>query len=177
MRSLAAVALLCWSSLAFAAPAPSHQAAAEQLFDMMGMEELLQSSTDTMLKSQMDANPMLADYEGVMREFLGKYLSYEALRPDFVTMYTDTFTEPELRDMIAFYQTPTGKKAVEALPRLQQQGAMLGQQKVADHTAELEQMIMARALELMGAPAETPPVTPVPEPTTEKNQKKKGKGE
>jgi len=179
MRSLFfAIALTC-SSLAHAAT-PSHQAAAEQLFDMMKLRELLATTTDSVLESQMEVNPMLRDYEGVMKEFLTKYLGYEALKPDLVAMYTDEFSEAELRDMIAFYQTPTGRKAIEALPRLQQQSSLLGQQKVAEHTDELEQMMLARALELAGGEAAPVVDTPMPEstpPAKEDKKKKKGKGD
>lgn len=43
--------------------------------------------------------------------------------------------------MIAFYRTPTGKKALTLLPELMQKGAALGASVGQAHEAELVQMI------------------------------------
>ncbi len=66
-----------------------------------------------------------------------------------VKLYTANFTESELKDLVAFYQSPLGKKVMTKMPELAQQSAQLTQSKLesavpvvnkllADMTAELE---------------------------------------
>lgn len=44
-----------------------------------------------------------------------------------VPLYASTFTHEEVRELLAFYQSPTGKKAVASLPRLMVEGQKIGQ--------------------------------------------------
>lgn len=66
-----------------------------------------------------------------------------------VKLYTTNFSESELKDLVAFYQSPLGKKVLEKMPQLTQQSAQMTQAKLesavpvvnkllADMTAELE---------------------------------------
>ena len=128
----------------------SRRQAAKELTTLMGMPRLLDSSIDTMLNAQLSANPKLEPFRGVMRDFFARYMSWASLENDFVTLYAETFSEQELRDMIAFYTTPTGQKALKALPELMQKGAALGQAHVQEHVGELEQLVTKRAAELQG---------------------------
>ena len=70
-----------------------------------------------------------------------KNLSFEKLKPEFIRIYTDAFSQQEIDDMIEFYQTPTGKKTIELMPDLMGQGAEIGQAKVQANIAELQDMI------------------------------------
>ena len=75
-------------------------------------------------------------------------MSWKALRGDFAQLYAESFTEPELREVTAFYQTETGQKAIRLMPSLMARGMALGQQAVADHQADLEARIQKRVREL-----------------------------
>ena len=66
-----------------------------------------------------------------------------------VKLYTSNFSESELKELVAFYQSPLGKKVLEKMPQLTQQSAQMTQAKLesavpvvnkllADMTAELE---------------------------------------
>ena len=57
------------------------------------------------------------------------------------------FAEAELRDMIAFYKTPTGQKAIAKLPALMAKGAQIGQQRIQEHLPELQEAIKKRIQE------------------------------
>jgi hypothetical protein len=76
-----------------------------------------------------------------MRQFFAKYVSWEALRPQLLALYTDTFTESELRELIAFYKTPVGQKSIEVMPGLFQKGIDIGQKLVQDHLGELREAV------------------------------------
>ncbi|MFL6595845.1 MAG: DUF2059 domain-containing protein [Chthoniobacterales bacterium] len=126
----------------------SHKAAAESLLNLMGMESLLSQSIDQMLQMQVKQNPAIAPYQAEMKNFLGKYMSWPSMKDDMVKIYMEEFTEQELKELTAFYQTPLGKKTVQRMPALMSKGAEMGQKRVQEHLPELQAAIAAK-----GAPA------------------------
>jgi len=69
----------------------------------------------------------------------------ESLEQEFITLYFNTFTEKELRELISFYKTPTGQKALKVTPELTAQGAAIGRKRIQDNLDELKQMISEEA--------------------------------
>ena len=55
-------------------------------------------------------------------------IKWDEIKPKLVDIYVKEFSEQELKELLAFYQTPTGKKSLVKLPALFQQGAAIGQQ-------------------------------------------------
>ena len=86
----------------------------------------MQAAMDQMMAVQLKANPQLAPFKDVMKKFLDKHLSYASIKEELISLYVSEFTETELKELVAFYRTPVGKKAVDKLPVLMQKGAELG---------------------------------------------------
>ena len=122
-----------------------HYKAAEQMLTLMDMPTVLKKSVDEMVAMQVQQNPSIAPYEAVMKEFLGKYMSWDSLKADMIKIYMDEFTESELGELNKFYQTPVGRKTVERMPTLMTKGAQLGGQRVQQHMPELQAAITAEA--------------------------------
>lgn len=125
----------------------SHRLAIRSLFQLMNMEVQMNATVDTMLKSQLDVNPALGPLQSTFKEFFVKYIGWRALEAEYVALYMRTFTEAEIKEMIAFYQTPTGKKAIREMPKLMQAGAEIGQQRLKEHMPELMQALQKREME------------------------------
>ncbi len=53
--------------------------------------------------------------------------STEGLYKKMATVYTDSFTEQELDEILAFYATPVGEKMIEVTPELTKKGMEIGQ--------------------------------------------------
>ncbi len=123
----------------------SHRAAAEALLNLMDMEKLMGQSVDQMLQMQVQQNPAIAAYQTQMKAFLGKYMSWASMKDDLVKIYTSEFTEPELKELTAFYQTPLGRKTVQKMPALLQKGAEIAQKRVQEHLPELQAAIQTEA--------------------------------
>ncbi len=143
-RFLAAAILFTACSTA-SADQESHRKAAENLLKVMGVEGQLQTTIDQMLELQVKSNPQIAPFKDAMKRFFTKHMSYSGLKEDFITIYVDTFTEEELDQITAFYQTPTGRKMAEKMPELSSKGMQLGAKRVQDNQAELRQMIQDEA--------------------------------
>ncbi|MEY2562414.1 MAG: uncharacterized protein QOH88_607 [Verrucomicrobiota bacterium] len=115
----------------------SHRKAAESLLSMMNMDAVMGAAIDQMLAMQIKQNPAIAPYEAEMKAFLKKYMSWAGLKDDMIKIYADEFTEAELGELSAFYQTPLGKKTLQKMPTLMAKGAELGQRRVQEHLPEL----------------------------------------
>jgi len=129
-----------------------HARAVRELFELMQMPKVIESTIDTMLAAHLQANPTLVPYAETMRSFLRELLSWESLEQEYVEIYMAAFTQREIEDMVAFYRTPTGQKAIQRLPELLQEGAEIGQARVRDHIGELQDKIRARTEELEKGP-------------------------
>ena len=126
----------------------THAQAALDLLELMHVERTVMDAVDIMLKAQMSGNPSLVPFEDIMRAFLMKHLSWESVGDDYIGIYTNAFTEAELRELVGFYRTELGQKVISTLPALMQQGAALGQAKVQEHKDELTHLITKRVREL-----------------------------
>lgn len=122
----------------------AHRKEAIDLIQVMNMERHMTQIIDQTISMQLTADPNLLPFQDILREFLFKYMSWKSLEADFVRIYVETFTAQELRDLADFYRTPTGKKALETMPKLMEKGAKIGQQRVQEHIPELQETVQRR---------------------------------
>jgi uncharacterized protein len=128
--------------------APDRAAAAKKLFASMDMANLLQASMAEGLEPQMAqfkqmgmSDPGVTELKAEMLAFLTETMKWETLEPEFVRIYATAFTAGEMQEMIDFYKTPTGKKAIAMTPKLMSEGMMIGQKAVEERQAELQARI------------------------------------
>ena len=104
-------------------------------------------------------DPTLApDDKQAMREHLGDFdwfsKTFSARFPEridliaireqaYFPLYDRYFEESELREILAFYRTPTGKKAVSVLPAIVQEGMVVSQPLLQPQVAVLVGEILA----------------------------------
>ena len=118
-----------------------------EFFDVMNMSTTYQETIEKMLDVQIKQNPNIAPLKDTMLQFFNKYMGWEGMKKDFAKIYMDNFTDSEMKELIAFYKTPTGKKAAILVPALTAQGAALGQKRVQENMHELQRMIKAKMAE------------------------------
>lgn len=124
---------------------PLRHELALQLLEAMGMPEQIQVQLATVAATQARTNPDLPGLGDLLREFLARYVTWDALKDEYAELYAGAFTEEELREMAAFYRTPAGQKLARATPQLSLQGAGIAERVMHAHAAELEEMIRRRA--------------------------------
>ena len=130
--------------------------AAYELFDSVDMKGTLDATMEKMMQLQLQQNPALLPYRGVMQSFLRKYLSYESLRDELAKIYSEEFSEGELHEITQFYKTQTGQKALKKIPLLTEKGAQLGMSRVQGHLPEFKAMIEAEAKRIQALQAKQP---------------------
>ncbi|OEG74124.1 hypothetical protein BEL05_00560 [Shewanella colwelliana] len=113
----------------------SHQLAAEQVLQATYAEQVvpqalqqLKASYSHMVKD-LPLHPSQAPLETRYRQraFLlaQQQLSWQQLKPQFIQLYTDTYTESELKDIAQFYRTETGKKYLKNMPSTLRQTSVI----------------------------------------------------
>ena len=60
-----------------------------------------------------------------------------------VPLYAGTFTHQEIRELLAFYTTPTGRKAAASMPGLMRQGQQIGESMAREMGPELKRRLKA----------------------------------
>lgn len=114
---------------------------AEILFSTIGIDKAFEQSISQMLDVQLQQNPALVPFKSVMLRFFNKHMSYESLKSEMITIYSEAFTSAELKEINAFYKTPAGAKTIEKMPELMARGGQIGAQRVQDNIHELQEMI------------------------------------
>ena len=115
---------------------------AEKLLQIINFDRLMTETVKTLLDAEIQQNPDVEPLRDVMLRFFGKYFSLSAIGPAMIELYTANFTAAELREINAFYRTKAGKKTIEVMPVLVEQGAELAAQLVEENMDELEAMIL-----------------------------------
>jgi uncharacterized protein len=153
------IAVLC-AAFVMAAVAPvladeaSHRAAVEKLLSLMKMQENMDKSLDKILESQTRASPGGgAGMAEATRNFYNKYISWAALKDDIVKIYMEVYTEDEVKELVAFHESPIGKKMTEKNPDLSTKIMELTMARMRDHMQELQTA-------LTGAMSKESPTTP-----------------
>ena len=116
----------------------------ETLFRLTQMEKKIQESVDSVVQLELQQNPQLQNDRKALEDFLQKYIGWDALKDDITATYMRAFSEQELKEMNAFYITPTGQKVITVVPELVQQRNRLAMERLQQHIGELRQMIQQK---------------------------------
>ncbi|HEY8309729.1 MAG TPA: DUF2059 domain-containing protein, partial [Gemmatimonadaceae bacterium] len=71
-----------------------------------------------MTRSKSASNPAATAAVAAMRDVMQKYTSFEAMKPDMIKAYTAAYTEAELNQVAALYQTDVGRMIIARTPRV-----------------------------------------------------------
>jgi hypothetical protein len=133
---------------------PSHLKAAEQYLIATGINTQFEGIIDNMISASSAQIPetQRPTFLKVMRVFMSKYYTWDTLKDSFAKLYASEFSEVELNQLSTFYNSPIGKKIGSKTSLLMQKGMAIGQQTIAVHKPELEQL-MKDAFQTIEAPA------------------------
>lgn len=145
---------------------------ASELLQTIQVDKILTQTFDSMKEMQKQAIMKMAkdpesqsiaiEIQGKVIDLMKKEMSWENLKPEFETLYAETYTAEELDGLLKFYQSPLGKKFIAKQPEMQRKTMMMVQQmmmrvmpKIQALTMELEQKARdaAKKAEPESAPA------------------------
>lgn len=120
----------------------AHEQAARALYREIGGARV-QEARDNLLAG-VRQRPELAPLENVFRDWFDGLSTRWDREGEMAQHYMAAFSEPELRELLAFYQTPAGRKMREKLPELVQKEAERCDSFLDEHEPELQILIAAR---------------------------------
>ncbi|TWU47871.1 DUF2059 domain-containing protein [Rubripirellula reticaptiva] len=133
-------------------PSPgSPRSDVETLLDLLQSDEAAKQTIQRMLEQNVRQSPEMSPYGELIREFFEKYFAYDVLKDEIVELYDNSFTDEEIQQMIAFYSTPVGQKAVRLLPALAIASGELGVKPAEANIKDLHRAIEKRETQLRAA--------------------------
>jgi hypothetical protein len=115
--------------------------AANELLEISRFEKVMDNAVNAAVQMVKQMDPKMESHEAKVRKFYKKYMGAESLRKEVIDLYAEIFTEKELKEIIAFYKTKTGQKALEKLPELMKRSIRIAQTRVMQNMGELQKML------------------------------------
>lgn len=112
-----ALALFAAPAAAQPEPSASEVAAVRELLEVSRTRENFIRAMELGME-QGGMGEMTPQIRAVLSEFMDEHFRYDEMEPDFIRMYTDMYTEEEIRGLSAFYRTPLGQRMIETLPEI-----------------------------------------------------------
>jgi hypothetical protein len=103
-----------------------------------GIDRALDDLVSLQLKNFKNRPKLIAD----IKAFYTKNIGWEAQKTDIISVYKNLFTEKEINDLIAFYETPTGKKMAELEPDIEKRMMDLTRERMKKCMPELQKIII-----------------------------------
>lgn len=91
---------------------------------------------------------LLERYQLKAKTALDRSLAWDKLKPEMISLYTSAFSEQELKQLIAFYQSPLGSKLLDNLPIINMESARLTQKHVQQVAPEVNKLLTDMSAEL-----------------------------
>lgn len=148
-----ALAVCMGGSIVFSQEQQSKQALAEELLVLMKVNETVEQSmamVKQMMPAQMDQAaqasgqtnipPDVKNKAGQMMDMIIKEMSWEKMKEDYIALYADTFTEEELKGLIAFYKSPVGQALAKKTPELTKKSMELSQKMMVKLMPKIQAM-------------------------------------
>jgi uncharacterized protein len=138
---------LCIASLGYA-DSQTHRQAAEEVLRLTKVDKMLgpliEQIQQVQIQQLQQMNLSREAYSAAQRylqrinDLVAREMQWQEIKNDYIGLYTDAFTEQELHELIQFYSTPLGRKAVEKMPVLMEQSMQLGQKKMMNIMPEIQ---------------------------------------
>jgi hypothetical protein len=133
----------------------SKAAKVEEFLKLAKMEDLLHQSFDMTLRQmksgvlqQMMGVNVPPEMETTLAEFQAKIyalmtgaLDWEKLKPKYVKVFVDAYSEPEIDDILTFYRSPSGQAMVAKTPQVMSKASEIVQAQMATVFPETQRLI------------------------------------
>ena len=149
IRIFTLIALSFTSLFPLGAATDSHIAAANDLSAVISPQETFKKafmSTFEISLEQMAQGGVPEDKVTKIREAALELAKTVAEDPEMssriASIYVDTYTEAEIKELLIFYNTPVGKKTIATIPEVSQKSATIGQELTEKHMANFQSKMM-----------------------------------
>ena len=145
----AALALLLVTGPFAGAQELTKEAKIERLLTAMNADAMIDQMFEQIKSMTASQSPPGASPEQIAkaREIQGKILdlvkariSWEKMRPQYVKLYSETFSDDEISGMLGFYQSPAGRAMLAKMPTLTTKIMQIAQAQMTDILPEIQRI-------------------------------------
>src|SRR4030088_1189435 len=112
------------------------------------MTEQMAGQIRAMMMNQFNAAGLPEESKAGVAEMMNKAvaqieerMSWEKLKPEYLKLYADVFTEDEISGFLAFYKTPTGQAMLAKMPLLMSKSMEISQRRMAGLMPEIQRQM------------------------------------
>ena len=141
------------------------RAIASKLIDMTRGKESIRAGFDTVINgviSNMQAHGLpqagVDEIKAAVDKWYSSEINFEDIRPKMIDAYVKDFSADELKQILDFYKTPVGQKAINEMPDVMRQGAVIAQdytkEKIPDLNTALTPILAKYRDQMQGGPSD-----------------------
>jgi len=110
---------------------------AQAVMDQMFAQ--IKTSTASMMPagSTPEQSAKVQEIQEKLLDFVKDRMSWDKVRPKYVKIYDETFSDEEITGILAFYQSPAGRAMLEKLPTLISKSMSVAQSQMTDIMPEI----------------------------------------
>jgi uncharacterized protein len=148
-----AILVLTLSCIATAFPAAAQemtkQAKIERMLTLSHVDRMMDQMMEqikTITSSQLPANvtpeqrAKVEETTTKIMDLVKQRLSWDKMRPEYVKLYSDTYSDEEVNGILAFYESSAGQAMLEKMPELMAKSMALAQAQMSDILPEIQRI-------------------------------------
>ena len=112
------------------------EALTDQVFEQMKAVTASMVPADATEKQRAHAQEL----DAKLMDLVKAQMSWDKIRPEYVKLYSETFSDGEIDGMLAFYQSPAGRAMLEKMPVLVSKTMALAQSRMAPLLPEIQRL-------------------------------------
>jgi hypothetical protein len=85
------------------------------------------------------------EIQGKVMDVVKAHISWEKMRPQYVKLYEETFSDDEVNGMLAFYESPSGRAMLAKMPALVGKIMEVAQAQMKDVLPEIQRIVKESA--------------------------------
>ncbi len=130
----------------------TREAKIERILDLMNAQATLDQMLDqftavinNQLKTQApNANAeqlaQMQEFQKQVMELVKSRVSWAKLRPEFIRIYGETYSDEELSGMLSFFESPAGRGFLQKTPVITQKAMAVSQAQLGDLMPEIQRL-------------------------------------
>ena len=146
------------------AQADTHRASIEKLLVLMNQDQLMEEmfpQIKQMLAQQFEQTDLTEEQSRLMENFFDKIfnvmkeeMSWDKMKDDYIQLYISVYTEEEVNELIAFYESPIGRKTIEKMPLLMEKSMAISQKYTMNMMPKIQKIALEMAEEIQATTEE-----------------------
>ena len=91
------------------------------------------------------ARPKVEEAKRKVLDLIKRRFSWQIMKPQYIKLYEETFTDEEIDGMIAFYSTPAGQSCLKKIPVVMQRSMVIGRDAMTEISPEIQRIFKEAA--------------------------------